>query len=458
MELRVTNPFDASVVAEVPYDAADQIESKICRAAATQARWRDAPLEIRQARVRAALERFRKAGEQVARDVSLQMGKPLAQSHGELRTFFDRAERALEEAPSALAPDVVEETNEFSKQIRHEPLGLVFNLAAWNYPLLIPVNVIVPALLAGNAVLLKHSAKTPLTGQALAAAFDDEEFPGLVTDLTLRRSDVATVIADPRVQFAAFTGSVEGGRSIHQAAAERLLDVGLELGGNDAAYVAADADLDYSVANIVDGACYNAGQSCCAIERIYVHRDRYDEFLERALPLVVAYQLGDPMSEETTMGPLASAQAPAQLQEQVDEATSKGARLLGGARLPDRAGDYFYAPVLLADVPQDCLVMQEESFGPLVPVAPVNDDQEAVAKMNDSRFGLTASIWTADDERAEAMARQVAAGTIFQNRADYVDPALPWTGWHESGFGSTLSRYGFHQVTRRKAIHFRRPR
>ena len=384
------------------------------------------------------------------------MGKPLAQAHGEVRTFFDRAEQALADAPTALAPDVVEDSAEFSRRIVHEPLGIVFNLAAWNYPLLIPVNVIVPALLAGNVVLLKHSAKTPLTGRALAAAFDNADFPGLVADLVLRRPDVATVVADPRVQFAAFPGSVEGGRSIHQEAARRLLDVGLELGGNDGAYVAADADLDFSVANIVDGACYNAGQSCCAIERIYVHRDRYDEFLQRALPLVEAYQLGDPMSDETTMGPLASLQAPGALQEQVDDATSKGSRLLGGANLPDRASDYFYAPVLLADVPQNTLVMQEESFGPLVPVAPVADDKEAIARMNDTRFGLTASIWTTDNERAERISGELAAGTIFQNRADYIDPALPWTGWHESGFGSTLSPYGFHQVTRRKAIHFRR--
>lgn len=454
--LRVVNPFDGSEVAEVEYDGPASIGSKLETAAAAQLRWQDESLEQRCQIVRGALAHIEAAGDQVAREVSLQMGKPLAEAQGELGTFLARGAQAIDDAPQALAPDVVEQSDAFVRRIEHAPLGVVFNLAAWNYPLLIPVNVIVPALLAGNVVLLKHSARTPLTGRALAEGFTAVGFPGLVTDLVLDRSDVSRVIADPRVQFVAFTGSVAGGRSVHKAAAERLLDVGLELGGNDAAYIAADADLDFTAPNIVEGACYNAGQSCCAIERVYVHQSRYDEFLERATSLLNEFKAGDPLAASTTLGPLARSAAPAELQEQVDQAVERGARLLAGGGGLNEVGPQFYAPTLLADVPQDALVMQEESFGPLLPVAAVAEDQEALACMNDSRFGLTASIWTTDDERAEWAARRVHAGTIFQNRADYIDPALPWTGWYESGFGSTLSPYGFHQMTRRKAIHRRR--
>ena len=455
MSIRVINPFDGTTVVEVPFDRPGEIEAKIEAARATQAQWRTVPLDDRCRIVCAGLAAVRRVSDSIESDVSRQMGKPLSESRGELKTFFARAEQALGDAAAALAPDVIEGDATITRRIEHEPLGVVLNLAAWNYPLLIPVNVIVPALLAGNVVLLKHSARTPLTGRALASAFGELEYPGLVTDLVLRRDDVARVIADPRIDFVSFTGSVEGGRAIHQAAAGRLLDVGLELGGNDPAYVAADADLEFTVANLVEGACYNAGQSCCAVERVYVHRDLYADFLERALPLIAEHQLGDPFIESTTMGPLASSAAPGELQAQVDQAVHSGARLLAGGSRPAELGDNFFAPTLLADVPQDAVVMQEESFGPLLPVTPVGDDQEAVALMNDSRYGLTASIWTSDAERAEWAAQRIEAGTIFQNRADYIDPALPWTGWKESGFGSTLSRYGYHQLTRRKAIHLR---
>ncbi len=282
----------------------------------------------------------------------------------------------------------------FVRRIEHEPLGVVLNMAAWNYPLIIPINVIVPALLAGNVVLLKHSAKTPLTGQAFEHAFGRLDVPNLVTNLTLTHEQTARVIGDSRVSHVAFTGSVEGGRQIHQAVASRLIDVGLELGGKDPAYVAADADLQFAVENLVDGACYNAGQSCCAVERVYVHESLYDAFLEGAARQLAKYQLGDPLDEQTSMGPLADRHAPAKLAAQVDDAIDRGARLLiGGKPVPETSGNFFQ-PTLLADVPNDAVVMQEESFGPLLPVGPVQGDQQALQRMNDSRFGLTASVWT----------------------------------------------------------------
>ncbi len=326
-------------------------------------------------------------------------------------------------------------------------LGLVLDIAAWNYPLLIPINVIVPALLSGNVVLLKHSAKTPLTGQAFAEAFAGLDVPHLVTNLTLTHDQTAELIAHPAVAHVSFTGSVDGGKRIYQSVARsRLIDVGLELGGKDPAYVAPDADLEFAAVNLVDGACYNAGQSCCAIERVYVHQDLYEPFLARAAALLAEYRLGNPLEDATTMGPLASRDAPEFLQQQVENATSRGARLLAGGRRAADLGENFFLPTLLADVPNDAAVMQEESFGPLLPVCSARDDQEALALMNDSAFGLTASIWTTDGQRAERMARRLRAGTIFQNRCDYLDPALPWTGLGDSGKGSTLSRFGFYHL------------
>ena len=331
----------------------------------------------------------------------------------------------------------------------------MLNVAAWNYPLLIPVNVVVPARLAGNAVLLKHSARTPLCGRRFVEAFGALG-EGLVSDLLITHEQTAKLVEDPRVDFVAFTGSVEGGREVYKKASARLLDVGLELGGKDPAYVAEDADMDFAAANIVDGACYNAGQSCCAVERVYVHHKRYEDFLKRAKALMEKYKLGDPLAADTTMGPLASRPALDVLEGRVRVAVSRGARLLlGGRRLPNTAGNFF-PPTLLADVPNDAVLMQEETFAPVMPVQAVSGDDEALARMNDSRFGLTASVWTKSAKRAERFARELEAGTVFQNRCDYLDPALPWTGYKESGSRlHALSRYGFLHLTKRKSIHFR---
>jgi acyl-CoA reductase-like NAD-dependent aldehyde dehydrogenase len=453
--LRVTNPYDQSIVAEIPYDSQEQIDAKLQAAVAAFEKWQYVPLGERIRIVRTGLERMMQAGEAIARHVTLQMGKPLTQARGELATMLDRAEQSIADAPGALASDALPKEG-FVRRIEHEPLGLVLDIAAWNYPLLIPINVIVPALLAGNVVLLKHSAKTPLTGQAFADPFGGLEIPHLVTNLTLTHEQTAELIGRPHIAHVSFTGSVEGGRRIYQSVARsRLIDVGLELGGKDPAYVAADADLQFAAANLVDGACYNAGQSCCAIERVYVHQSLYEPFLDRAATLLTEYRLGNPVDDSTTLGPLASRGAPKFLQQQVENATRRGARLLVGGHAPSDLMGNFFLPTLLADVKNDAAVIQEESFGPLLPVCPVRDDQEALVLMNDSAFGLTASIWTQDQERAEHLARRLRAGTIFQNRCDYLDPALPWTGWGDSGKGSTLSRFGFYHLTRRKTIHFR---
>jgi len=451
--LRVASPYSGELVCELPFDQGAALEAKLERALRAQRAWAELEVAERVRRVGAGLAYFREHAAEVARDVTRQMGKPIAQSRREIEGLFERAEHVLAIAAGALAPDVLPEKPGFVRRIEHVPLGVVLNVAAWNYPLLIPVNVVVPALAAGNAVLLKHSALTPLCGAHFERAFAALEPAGLVQNLVLRHATAERLIADPRVGHVAFTGSVAGGRAVQRAARERFIDVGLELGGKDPAYVAADADLHVAVAGVVDGACYNAGQSCCAVERAYVHASLADEFLERARSAIGEYVLGDPLEERTTLGPLAQRESVAFLEGQVRDAQARGARVLAGGTAVDGR---FFAPTLLAGCSHACEVMREESFGPLLPVQVVADDDEALERMNDSAFGLTASVWTRDAERAEWFARRLEAGTVYQNRCDYLDPALPWTGVKASGRGSTLSEYGFLHLTRRKSVHLRR--
>jgi acyl-CoA reductase-like NAD-dependent aldehyde dehydrogenase len=338
-------------------------------------------------------------------------------------------------------------------------VGLVLDISAWNYPLLITVNVVVPAVLAGNAVILKHANRTALCGDAFARAFERAGAPeNLVTAIDATHEMCAKIVARPEVGYVSFTGSVRGGHEVYREGAKRFIDVGLELGGKDPAYVAPDADLDHAVANIVDGAFYNAGQSCCGIERIYVHGSLYDRFVEGALAEVRKYRLGDPQQTDTTLGPMAQPDAPRKLAAQIDEARAKGGRVLcGGKPVHDAAGrGRFFDPCLVIDANHSMHgLMVEESFGPIVGVQRVADDDEAVRLMNDSPYGLTAAIWTRDQERAFRIGAQIETGTFFMNRCDYLDPLLPWTGVKDTGKGMSLSKYGFLPLTRRKSFHLR---
>jgi acyl-CoA reductase-like NAD-dependent aldehyde dehydrogenase len=452
MTLKVITPYDQSIYRELEFDTAEKIETKVRDAQTAFARWRRVPLAERVQELRKGLDYFRDHQDTIAADITMQMGKPIREAHNEFGGLFERAEHMLAIAEDTLRPEPLPPQEGFQRRIEREPLGVVLDIAAWNYPLLIAVNVVVPALAAGNAVLLKHSAKTPICGEHFQRAFD--HLPGLMTNLVLSHDQTSDLIRDPRIAHVVFTGSVNGGRHVHRTAAGRFIDVGLELGGKDPAYVADDADLAFTVPRVVDGALYNAGQSCCAIERVYVHRKVYDVFIEQALDALQRFQPGDPMDPGTTLGPLADPAAIEVLDRQVQDALRRGARLLaGGGRLGGSRGN-FYLPTLLADVDTHAEVMYEESFGPLLPVRSVEDDAEALEQMNASRYGLTASVWTRSRERAEWFAARLEAGTVYQNRCDYLDPGLPWTGVKDSGRGSSLSRYGYYALTRPKSIHF----
>jgi acyl-CoA reductase-like NAD-dependent aldehyde dehydrogenase len=361
-------------------------------------------------------------------------------------------------ADESLAEIRVRPNAGFTRFIRREPLGVVLTVAPWNYPYLTAVNSVVPAILAGNAVLLRHSSQTPLCAERIAEAFAAAGLPeGVFGFLHTSHADTEKLIASPGVDSVVFTGSVGAGRAVQGAAARRFIGVGLELGGKDPAYVRADADLDAASEGLVDGAFFNSGQSCCGIERIYVHSDVYDEFLERSVSRVRRYRLGNPLDREVDLGPMVRAEPAEFVRDQIREAVAAGARALVDPQAfpADAPGTPYLAPQVLASVDHSMRVMTEESFGPVVGIMRVRDDDEAVGLMNDSAYGLTASVWTRDLEAAVALGERVETGTWFMNRCDTLDPALAWTGVKDSGRGCSLSRLGLEALTRPKSFHLR---
>jgi acyl-CoA reductase-like NAD-dependent aldehyde dehydrogenase len=429
------------------------------RARAAQRAFRGTSVAERVALCERAVAALEADAPRITLEISRMMGKPVAQAENEVRGMASRARYLMSIAAASLADIVLPDEGNLRRRIRKEPLGVVLDLPAWNYPLLTAVNVVIPAILAGNAVVVKHSPRSPLCGEQFAVAFATAGAPpGLVQALHCDHPTSERTVGDARVDHVVFTGSVYGGHRIQQAAAGRFIRVGLELGGNDAAYVAADADLQAAVEGLVDGAIYNAGQSCCAVERAYVHESLYEEFLARAEVLVRAYVLGDPRDAKTSLGPIAQPNHPAELEAMVVDATGRGARLLAGghATKVDGRGRFFEA-TLLRDVPAEARLMKAESFGPILPVAKVASDDEALARMNDSSLGLTASVWTRDAERAARLGAQLEVGTVYMNRCDALDPALPWSGAKDSGRGVSLSVLGFDELTRVKALNFRVP-
>jgi acyl-CoA reductase-like NAD-dependent aldehyde dehydrogenase len=456
-ELRVVNPYTEEVAFTLPLLQPDGVDGVVKRARAAFLAWRERSVSERIALCRRFMTEFEGMRDDVARNLTIQMGKPLQQSLNEVGGLMGRAEHMISIAETALADEWLPETPGFRRYVRHEPLGVVLDIAAWNYPLLIAVNVVVPAVLAGNAVIIKHSSRTPLCGEAFAEAFRRAGAPdNLVQNVVASHGVTELLMQHPGVDHVSFTGSVRGGHEVMRSTAGRFIDVGLELGGKDPAYVCADADFDYAVANCVDGAFYNAGQSCCAVERVYVDKSIYERFVEAYAATVRQYVLGDPMSAQTSIGPMASKDAPEFLRGQVAAAVSAGGRLVVDPKeFAAPASGWFLEPAVVADAPQDSSLIQQESFGPVIGILPVSGDEEAVQLMNDSPYGLTASIWTSDPDRAVRVGERIETGTFYMNRCDFLDPALPWCGVKDTGRGATLSKYGFIHLTRLKSMQLR---
>jgi acyl-CoA reductase-like NAD-dependent aldehyde dehydrogenase len=452
MKQRTVSPVDGSVYVERELATGSAVENALARSVESQQSWKRTPVAERAEICRRMVSWCVARADELGSELAWQMGRPIAYAPNELRRGFqERAMHMCGIAEEALA-EISASPGRF---IRREPLGVVLVLAPWNYPWLTSVNAVVPALLAGNSVILKMAQQTPLVAERYAEAFAAAGLPaGVFQFLHVGHEQAARMIADSRVAFVAFTGSVEGGHAVQRAAADRFIATGLELGGKDPAYVRADADLPSAVENLVDGSYFNSGQSCCGVERIYVDRKLYEPFLEGFLKLTREYRLGNPLDPKTTLGPMVRTAAANQVRAQVRAAVAKGAKAL--LALPDREGTPYLPPQVLVDVDHGMEVMTEETFGPVVGIMAVDSDDEAIRLMNDSRYGLTASIWTRDAEAALAIGDRVETGTWFMNRCDYLDPALAWTGVKDSGRGCTLSRLGLEAFTRPKSFHLRK--
>jgi acyl-CoA reductase-like NAD-dependent aldehyde dehydrogenase len=452
------SPVDGKELARRPVATDAAIESALAAARAAQKAWRDVPLSERCAKILRFLDELLAMNQEVVPELALQMGRPVRYG-GEFRGVEERARYMVRIAEKSLAPiEPDDERPGFRRMIRREPVGVVLVIAPWNYPYLTAINTIVPALAAGNAVLLKHASQTLLAGERFQTAMDRAGLPkGLFQNLFLSHDQTGRILGGGLVDHCNFTGSVAGGRAIERAAAGTFMTLGLELGGKDPAYVRADADMAHAVENLVDGAFFNSGQCCCGIERIYVHESRYDAFVEGAADLVGRYVLGNPLEETTTLGPMAHRRFADLVRRQIHEAVAKGAKAhIDPSKFGADTGDSAYlAPQVLTDVDHSMSVMREESFGPVVGIMKVRDDEEAVRLMNDSPYGLTAAIWTSDVEAAERIGARIETGTVFMNRCDYLDPGLAWTGVKETGRGVSLSTLGYESLTRPKSYHLR---
>ena len=456
--LKTISPVDGRVYVERPLATAGDIDRALDVAQRAQIAWRALSLAERCGTLARAVDAFVAEGGDIAAEISWQMGRPVRHSPSEVRGFEERARYMLQLAPEALAAVRPGEKSGFQRQIKRVPLGIVAVVAPWNYPYLTAVNAVLPALIAGNAVVLKHSHQTPLCAERFQAAFVRAGLPaGVFQYLHLSHAHTARLMGDVRVASVCFTGSVAGGRAVVAATAAGFATAGLELGGKDPAYVRGDADLAYAVESLTDGAFYNAGQSCCGIKRIYVASPRFDEFVAGVVDLARQYRLGSPLDPETTLGPVVRTAAADAVRAQVQDAVTRGARQLveEAAFGASRAGTPYLAPQVLVGVDHSMPIMRQETFGPAVGIMRVDSDEAAVQLMNDSEFGLTAAIYSSDVARAEALADALDTGTVFLNRCDYHDPALAWTGVKNSGRGCTLSRVGFEQLTRPKSYHFK---
>ncbi|MFT3988171.1 aldehyde dehydrogenase family protein [Aestuariivirga sp.] len=452
------SPVDGSAYASRPLATDAEIAAAFASAHAAQEKWKRVPLAERAAYCSAAVDAMLAMKDEIVPELAWQMGRPVRYGAGELRGFEERARYMISIAAEALETIVPSPKDGFTRYIKREPLGVVFTIAPWNYPYLTAVNSIIPALMAGNTVVLKHAAQTLLVAERFQSAFEKAGLPkGVFQHLVMSHAQTARAISARAANMVCFTGSVAGGKAMEQAAAGCFINMGLELGGKDPAYVRADANMAHAVENLVDGAFFNSGQSCCGIERIYVHKSRWDEFIDGFVSLTKQYVLGSPLDEATTLGPLVKAAAAQFVRGQIEAAVRGGAtaHIDPKSFKMDRPGTPYLAPEVLTSVNHQMSVMMEESFGPVVGIMKVADDAEAISLMNDSPYGLTAAIWTEDEKAAQKIGDEIATGTVFMNRCDYLDPALTWTGVKDTGRGATLSVVGYEALTRPKSYHLR---
>lgn len=457
--IRCVSPVNGEVYAEREALGLDAAHAAVARARAAQPAWAALPLDDRIARVMKGIEALNGLKDKVVEELAWQMGRPVRYG-GEYGGINERADYMSSIARDALAPMVTQSDANFERRIEWQPQGVVFVVAPWNYPYMTALNSIVPSLIAGNVVMLKHASQTLLVGERIAEAMHAGGVPeDVFQNVVLDHSTTEALIAARSFGFVAFTGSTGGGAAMERAAAGTFTNMALELGGKDPGYVMEDADIDWAVDTLMDGAMFNAGQSCCGIERIYVHEKLYDDFVERAADWVnQGMVLGNPFDEDTTIGPMAHVRFAKVAREQTAEAVAAGAKpLIERQFFPADDGQGAYLmPQVLTGVDHSMRVMREETFGPVVGIMKVSGDDEALGLMNDSDFGLTASLWTSDPDRAAALSRRIETGTVFMNRADYVDPAGVWSGVKDTGRGGSMSVLGYRAVTRPHTIHFRK--
>ncbi|WP_394707772.1 aldehyde dehydrogenase family protein [Roseovarius pacificus] len=453
--LTCTSPIDGSVFATRETLSAQDARDAIAETRDAQAEWAARPLQERIDLVMAGVKAVGEMNDEIVPELARMMGRPVRYG-GEFGGFEERASKMAELAEEGLADIEIANDGDFHRYIKRIPHGVVFVVAPWNYPYMTAINTVAPALIAGNTVVLKHATQTLLVGERMARAFHKAGVPEAVfRNVFLDHGTTSTLISEGLFDFVNFTGSVGGGKAMEQAAAGTFTGLGLELGGKDPGYAMDDADLDAAVAVLIDGAMFNSGQCCCGIERIYVHESLFDSFVEKAVEIVRGYKLGDPLNPETTIGPMANTRFAAEVRAQIAEAVESGATAHIAPFAEDDGGTYL-TPQILTGVTHDMRVMRDESFGPVVGIMPVRDDAGAIELMNDSPFGLTASLWTQDEARAARVGDAIETGTIFMNRADYLDPALCWTGCKNTGRGGALSVIGYHNLTRPKSYHLKK--
>ncbi|WP_395450203.1 aldehyde dehydrogenase family protein [Aminobacter sp. UC22_36] len=455
--VKLKSPIDGSIFVERPVASDQAVNAAVERARTAQADWARVPIAERANYMLKMLEALVAMSDEIVPELAWQMGRPTRYG-GEFGGVKERTNYMVEIAERALAPVLASNPKDgFVRYVKKDPLGVVMVIAPWNYPYLTAVNTIVPALIAGSTVILKHAAQTLLVGERFAKAFEVAGLPKYVfQNLVLNHAQTEKLLASGKIDHVNFTGSVAGGRAIEKAAAGTFMTLGLELGGKDPAYVLPDAKLDHAVANLVEGAFFNSGQCCCGIERVYVHEKIYDQFVEGFIAETKSYVLGNPLEQATTMGPMAQARFADFIREQKAEALRKGAVAhMNTKDDQDKAGSPYLPAEVLTSVDHQMSVMRDESFGPIVGIMKVRNDDEAIALMNDSPYGLTASIWTADTEHAISVGDRVETGTVFMNRCDYLDPALVWTGVKDTGKGAALSQIGYDNLTRPKSYHLR---